>query len=73
MGGRAARLDSELTLADARTGKAQWGPKRSSESLLTFGEFSDADWREAAHKLAASETFRPITLCLASIEIKTCS
>lgn len=73
MGGRTSQLDAELTLADTRSGKAEWGPNRLSERLLTFGEFTDADWFEALHKIAESETLQPIALCLATTEMKTCS
>lgn len=73
MGGRSGKLNLEITLTDIRSGKTLWGPIKASESLVTFAEFSEQDWREAAQKAAAAEAFRNPLACLADQKPKTCS
>lgn len=73
MGGRSGKLNLEISLADTRSGKTLWGPIKTSENLVTFAEFSEHDWREAAQKAAAAEAFRNPLACLAEQKPKTCS
>lgn len=65
LGGISGKLTLEFTLVDARTGTPLWGPIGNVEPLLTFEEFTETDWREAAKKGASAAVFRPLTLCLA--------
>lgn len=73
LGGIAGKLNVELSLADVQTGKPIWGPKTSSEPMLTFEEFGEAEICAATQKAASANVFQPPTQCLSpSPETKTC-
>lgn len=72
MGSLKGSLSVEVTAWDVLSGRVVYGPERASEALLSFSQFTEADWNDAAAKLLANRPFGRLTLCAKPTE-KGCS